>query len=235
VQRDAPDVAKRFQSLGFSTELLQNADRETMRQAIEKFAASARSASIAAFYFAGHGANWENASYLVPVDADLGDPSTVRTLVSAASDRESLKGAAHRMLVFDNCRNNPADGWRQREALSLGSLAPSHDVGTDAESNTNLLMLYSTARGHFALDGAAGANSPFAAAFLRRFDGESIDIQALPGKLRRDLRIATQGRQILFDFNTYAQPFLLRRGAQSAQPGERARDAGVNAGAERRL
>src|SRR5271155_5579195 len=42
VQRDAPDVAKRFQSLGLGTELLQNARRETMRQAIEKFAAATR-------------------------------------------------------------------------------------------------------------------------------------------------------------------------------------------------
>src|SRR5471030_1734390 len=58
VRRDAPDIAKRFQALGLKTELVQDAGRDAMRQAIDKFATAARGANFAAFYFAGHGASW---------------------------------------------------------------------------------------------------------------------------------------------------------------------------------
>ena len=78
VKRDAPDVAKRFQALGLRTELVEDAGRESMARALQKFADSARGARFAAFYFAGHGVYWEKQSYLVPVDADLGDPRTVK-------------------------------------------------------------------------------------------------------------------------------------------------------------
>ena len=64
--------------------------------------------------------------------------------------------------------------------------------------------------GRIALDGPTGENSPFAAALLRQLEGPSIDIAALPGKLRRELLLATQGRQVLFDQNTFAAPFVLK-------------------------
>ena len=59
VKRDAPAIAKRFQELGLKTELLQDAGRDAMRGAVDKFAAAARGARLAAFYFAGHGASWD--------------------------------------------------------------------------------------------------------------------------------------------------------------------------------
>ena len=48
------------------------------------------------------------------VDADLGDPRTVTTLVKIPSVEAIMKQASGRMLVLDSCRNNPADGWRQK-------------------------------------------------------------------------------------------------------------------------
>src|SRR5476651_373139 len=82
VRRDAPDVAKRFQTLGLKTDLLQDAGQDAMRAAVDKFASAARGANLAAFYFAGHGASWANDSYLVPEDADLSNPGTVQSLRS---------------------------------------------------------------------------------------------------------------------------------------------------------
>src|SRR5471030_73035 len=116
VKRDAPDVAKRFQALGLKTELLQDLGREAMQQAIAKFGEASRGARLAAFYFAGHGVTWDKQTYVVPVDADLGDPKSVQTLIMVPSINAAMNEAANRLLVFDSCRNNPADGWRQREA-----------------------------------------------------------------------------------------------------------------------
>jgi hypothetical protein len=71
------------------------------------------------------------------------------------------------------------------------------------------LTLFSTAPGHIALDGPPGENSPFAAALLRQFGGEKIDLQTLAPKLRRELLIATGCRQLLWDRSTYTTGFTI--------------------------
>jgi hypothetical protein len=208
VRRDAPDIAKAFQALELKTELLQDVGNDAMRRAIQKFAETSRGARLAAFYFAGHGATWDKQTYVVPVDADLSNPSTVKNLIGVPDINNAMKGAANRFLVFDSCRNNPADGWRQREARMAAVIDAADRVATDlGESNT--LTLFSTASGAIALDGPAGENSPFAAVLLRHLGGSSVDLQALPPKLRRDLLLATECRQLLWDQNTYTQAFTL--------------------------
>jgi hypothetical protein len=206
VRRDAPDIAKRFQALGLKTELVQDAGRDAMRRAIDAFLASARGANFAAVYFAGHGASWRAATYLVPVDADLTNPDTRDNLIQVEPIRNGMDAASNRLFVFDNCRNNPADGWQQREADAAAVMLDSHYRNL----TPNSLLMFSTAPGRIALDGPPGENSPFAAALLRQLEGGSVDLQSLAGTLRRDLLIATQGRQLLFDRNTYAAPFLLK-------------------------
>src|SRR5476651_2112231 len=208
VKRDAPDVAKRFQALGLKTELLQDVGQDTMRAAVDKFASAARGASLAAFYFAGHGASWDKDTYLVPEDADLSNPGTVQSLLRVRSISDATKEAQHRLLVFDSCRNNPADGWRQRDTAESSRIGAA-DLAAATLHGPNTLVMFSTAPGRVAVDGAAGQNSPFAAMYLRQLAGQSVDLQALPTKLRRDLLIATEGGQVLWDQSTYDQPFVL--------------------------
>ena len=193
VRRDAPDIAKCFQAMGLRTELVQDAGREAMRAAIDKFAAASRGANLSAFYFAGHGASWAKDTYLVPLDTNLSTPSAVERLIPVPVIDTAMKDAANRPVVLDNCRNNPADGWRQLEAERTAR------VGDDAQRENaargpNTLVLFSTAPGRVALDGPAGENSPVAATLLRQLEGQSVDLQTLPAKLRRDLLIASQGR-----------------------------------------
>ncbi len=212
VRRDAPEIARRFQALGLKTQLLQDVGRDAMQQATDAFTASSRGANLAAFYFAGHGAAWGKDTFLVPVDADLRDPSAVKTLNSVTALRSGMDGASHRLLAFDNCRNNPADGWRQQEAADLAGAF----TGMTSRAKPDTLILFSTAPGRVAVDGPPGDFSPFAAALLRQLDAPSVDLQALPTSLRRDLLIATEGRQVAFDENTYQQSFVLKGAAAKA-------------------
>ncbi len=221
VRRDAPDIARRFQELGLKTDLVQDAGRDAMSKAIDSFVAGARGANFAALYFAGHGAAWGKDTYLVPVDTDLGNPNIVDRLLPVAALQTGMEAAANRLMVFDNCRNNPADGWRQREAVDA---AGTRFAGPAPAPNT--LLLYSTAPGRIALDGPPGANSPFAAALLRQLEGPSIDLAALPARLRRALLLATEGRQVLFDQNTFGQPFVLKGPAGKPATADRSGWAG---------
>jgi Caspase domain len=209
VRRDAPDIAKAFQALGLRTELVVDAGKDAMFAAVEKFKAAARGADLAAFYFAGHGVSWDKDTYLVPEDADLGNPGAAQTLLPVTAIGAAVKEARHRLLIFDNCRNNPADGWRQRAAMATARVYAAEQTGSILRE-ANTLVIYSTASGRVALDGPAGENSPFAAALLRQLDEPSVDLRALPERLRRDLLIATQCRQLVWDQNTYSQAFLVR-------------------------
>lgn len=221
VRRDVPDIARRFEQLGLKTELLQDVGHDAMRQAIDRFAAASSGARLAAFYFAGHGAQWDKISYLVPADADLSSPSVVKTLPSIKSLRESTRRASARLLVFDNCRNNPADDWRQQWAIDQGFVMK----GEDARSEPNALVLFSTAPGRVAFDGPAGQNSPFAAALLRQLARPSVDLHELPGKLRRDVLTATEGRQVVVDFDRLPGAVQLN-GPAGAAPAEQRTDPG---------
>ncbi len=220
VKRDAPDIAKRFQALGLKTELLQDVGRDAMRRAIDAFTAASRGVNLAAFYFAGHGASWDKDTYLVPEDADLANPGTVQSLLPVSAVSAAVKDANHRLLVLDNCRNNPADGWRQRAASEQSRVAAT-ELAAAAVRGPNTLVVFSTAPGRTALDGPAGENSPFAAALLRQLDGTAVDLSSLAAKLRRDLLIATEGQQIIWDENTYTAPFVLNGPANRQSGGPR--------------
>jgi len=207
VRRDVAAVARRLQAYGLKTELLEDAGRDAMRRGVGAFVSAVRGARFAAFYYAGHGASWTKDTYLVPTDVDLSTPSVVQSLVPVPEIGTAMNAAANRLLVFDSCRNNPADGWRQLEAQRT-ALVTSYGQGDGAGLDPNTLLLYSTAPGRTALDGPPGQASPFASVFLRQFDG-AVDLQAAPARMRRDLLMATQGRQVLWDSNTFARAFVL--------------------------
>ena len=201
-----------FKAYGLQTELVQDADRATMAKAIAEFGARAKGADFAAFYYAGHGVFWNKGTWLVPVEGDLSDPDNVKNFIVVNLVREAIKDARRNMMVFDNCLNNPADGWRQKEAADFAGVPT--DLVTWTTPDT--LVLFSTAPGRVALDGPPGSNSPFAAALMRQLDAPTVDLQGLPARLRRDLLIATEARQLLFDRSTYQQPFTVKGSGQAS-------------------
>jgi hypothetical protein len=208
VKRDVPDIARRFEAFGLKTELVEDLGRDALRKAVDKFTGVSRGAQMAAIYFAGHGASWNKRQFVVPVDADLSNPDAVKNLVRGGDLRDSFAGAANHLLVFDACRNNPADGWRQKQEENRAA-GRNAEAGSNETDAPNTVVLFSTVPGRAALDGPAGQNSPFCSALLRQLAEPSVDLPSLPGRLRRDLLIATQGRQVLWDRNNYRGPFSI--------------------------
>jgi len=219
VKRDAPDVARRYEAMGLKTEILMDADRATMAAALERMKQAAQGARLATIYFAGHGVATDKGEALVPVDADLSDPSSIKSLMPRRFFLGAASGAVNKLMVFDNCRNNPSDGWRQLEAERRAVV----NAGSGGESKgfdgrgSNWMMIHSTAPGLVALDGPAGQNSPFALAFLKQLAQPSQDIHAMIAQMRRDLLLATGGRQILFSKGN-AGSFALAPGVAPGAP-----------------
>ena len=109
------------------------------------------------------------------------------------------------MMIFDNCLNNPADGWRQTATEDKARGATGRN-----EEPPNGLYMYSSVPGRVAPDGPPGQNSPFGAAFLRVLDGSDVDLRTLTARVNREVIIASAGRQICSFRNAYAEPYVLR-------------------------
>lgn len=207
VKRDAPDIARHFEALGLKTQLVEDADRKTMIAALAAFKANLGGGDLGAIYFAGHGAQWVKDSYVVPIDADLTSPNATEQLVPVTSINQGMAGVRHRFMVFDNCRNNPADGWA--ELSTQRAAVVNTDTRLQSPMPPNALVLFSTSPGRVALDGPPGQNSPFAAALMRNLEAPTIDFQSLATKLRRDLLVATEGRQVLWDRSSLTNPYQI--------------------------
>ncbi len=214
VARDAPDVARRFEAMRLRTELLENADGATLRAALERFKAMAHGVPFAAIYFAGHGAYIERTTYVVPIDADLTDAETVKNLISSGGLARPASAAQNSLLIFDSCRNNPADGARQKAAEELAMTSTNSTQPGSANDIMRQfprqLRLYSTAPGRIALDGPPGQNSPFASAVMRALEAPEVNLRAFSGAVRRGLLLATGGRQLLWDVNPIPAAWVLR-------------------------
>jgi len=216
VRRDTTDMARRFQALGLRTQTVEDARRDTMRRAFDAFLASARGARLAVLYYAGHGVQLGGNLHFVPVDADLSGTNPEASLTSVAAVREELDAASARFLVFDACRNNPIGSFGQ-EATAQMARSRSARGGRAGEPRT--LVLFSTAPGRIALDGPPGQNSPFAAALLRQLATTPVEMQSLAARLRRDLLMATQGRQVVWDENSFRESFMLQGPADPSARG----------------
>ncbi|TDX60529.1 caspase domain-containing protein [Methylosinus sp. sav-2] len=175
--RDARLIGGVLRALGFSTNLVENATLAAMRRAIDEFAARIADAgpeTVAFVYYAGHGVQDFGANYLLPVDAtgtsrvDLPACALPLDLVVASLARAPRKAT---VLVIDACRDVSTDfdaGERDlTEGLAALKLPPD-----------GMLIVYSTAAGAVAIDGA-GAHSPYAEALAR----------SLPGLLEPDRRV----------------------------------------------
>lgn len=205
-KRDSADVAARFKAYGLQTELVEDADRARMQQALDQLAERAKGADLAAFYYAGHGLYWDTDAYMVPVDGDLSSPDKVRNFINVPAVRKAVGNAAHRLMIFDNCLNNPADGWRQVATEDKARGTPSRQP----QEPTDSFYMFSSVVGRVAPDGPPGQNSPFGAAFLRMFDGSDVDLRTLTARLQREVIIASAGRQVCSFRNGYAQSYVLK-------------------------
>lgn len=211
VKRDVLSITKHFEELGLKTTLLMDANREVMRSALDRLKSQATGAPFAAIYYAGHGIISDDGRYVVPVDANFALPDLKQQLILANDLRIATSSAFYRILFFDSCRNNPAEGWRQIEAQRQAVL-PSDGLYRQDFSKLvgrNLTEIYSTAPGHIALDGPAGQNSPFATAFLRHFRGTILNIDKIVEKMRRDVLVLTKAQQVIFSLTNWDDALTL--------------------------
>lgn len=145
--------------------------------------------------FAGHGATFDDISYVVPVDAQFSSLEKVHyELVPAETFIGELRRAKGvRVAVLDACRDNGAE--RKLKRASTRGDAVTRGLGrirTDAEG---LIVAYATQHLMTAADGDPNSNSPFTAALLSRLSTPGLDIVDVFRETARLVIDRTDGKQ----------------------------------------
>jgi tetratricopeptide (TPR) repeat protein len=207
-QRDAELVAAALQQAGFETQTASDLGRDGMVKALREFRAKADKADWAAVYFAGHGLAAGGVSYLIPVDARLGDERDLGTETVSYDDMlRAMEGAGTvRLLVLDACRDNPFAAAIRRTASSRGVLA--RGLAPPPEQEPGTLILYAAKDGEPALDGE-GDNSPFARAFANRIKVPGHGLLQVLAEVRDDVLAATGKRQHPYSYGSWPAQALI--------------------------
>jgi hypothetical protein len=192
---DAEDIAAALKRLGFTVIHEQDLSKRGMEGAIARFARLAQDADAALFFYAGHGMQYRNLNYLMPVDAKLEDEFSVNFELTRLSDvlfgLEQARGT--KIVILDACRNNPL-GERLSRNATTRDLISGRGLAR-VEATRGMLVAFSTQVNQVALDGDA-RNSPFARALARHIDEPGLEIGALFRRVAAEVDRETHGHQL---------------------------------------
>jgi uncharacterized caspase-like protein len=168
---DARDIGGALKRVGFDVEQLVDPDRAALEAAVRRLRVRAQGADASMLYYAGHALELGGRNWLLPVDTELQSDRDLRFEgLDLDSVLEQMEGVSRFSLVFlDACRDNPfrtkiAAGTREAPTRGLARVSP----------GSGTFIAFSTAPGTVAQDGT-GANSPFAAALLKRIETAGLE------------------------------------------------------------
>ena len=205
-KNDASDMGLALKRLGFEVLLGVNLDKAELDRKIRDFANALPGATVALFFYAGHGLQVGGVNYLVPIDAQLTtsaalDFEMVRLdLIQRTMERETKTN----IIFLDACRDNPLSRNLAR-AMGTRSL----DIGRGlaaAESGVGTLISYSTQPGNVALDGG-GRNSPYARALVKQLTVPTDDLQSILINVRKSVIEDTKSKQVPWEHSALTDRF----------------------------
>src|SRR5438552_11210318 len=103
-------LANVLHSHGFVVDVVRDATRARITEAVDRLKAAARPGSVVLVYFGGFGVQSEGQNYMIPVDAKIWQERDVRrdgVKIERALSDLSASGARVRIAIVDASRRNP--------------------------------------------------------------------------------------------------------------------------------
>ena len=216
---DAREIQKLLGDLGFEVKSVSDRDSVRLKRELDRFIEDAEGADAAFLYYAGHGIEAGGENWLVPVDADPSALDRISdSLVPVSQTLDRLARATPLSIVLlDACRTNPfppgalARGGQGAavpvSAAGLGRGATALSTSTASQDGAGSIIGFAAEPGKAALDGPAGANSPYAAALVRHLGAAGYDFGDVMTMVAQEVYLETSGRQQPW-FNTGLRRFL---------------------------
>lgn len=204
---DATDIANKLEKLGFDVIKVLDQTKQGMETVMMQFGRKAANYDVALFYYAGHGVRYEGVNYLVPVNADLPDETSIKyncTNANIVLDYMEKAKCKMKIVILDACRNNPFErSWHR--GLDGGGLSfMSAPAGT--------FIAFSTAPGDVAADGIAGQrNSPYTSALLEMLDKPNVSLTDFFQEVLEKVARKTNNKQTPWTSNSFIGKFYFNK------------------------
>ena len=202
-EHDADLIAAALRKAGFvDVEIVRNAGKARMVEALGRFRDKAAQADTALVYFAGHGLQHDNQNFALPVDARLADEAAVADeALSQQALLDAMAGVGKlKILVMDACRNNPftatgaqADAAGTPAAAGVPPRSLTRGLVRIVPPKSHSVILYSAGPGQTAQDG--DPDSPFATSLARHMLEPGIEIGVMLRQVSADVEAATKNAQ----------------------------------------
>ena len=157
---DARDMKAALEQVGFRVIYRENANLSAMDDATHEFVKSLSNDSVGLVYYSGHGAQADDANYLIPIGANITSKAELKSRAYDAGiilNEMQAAGNKVNVVILDACRNNPFKGFR---GGAEGLTSMSGPKGS--------LIAYATAPGSVASDGASGHNGVYTS-YLKQY------------------------------------------------------------------
>jgi len=205
---DATDIAQELRSSNFEVQLLINATyvqiREAVRKFHEKLTNGPQDQTIGLFYYAGHGVQFQDENYLVPVDANVQFEDDivrmcfpVQKMVLANMERSNSR---MNIVILDACRNNPFPA-ATRSAGSGGLSEMKRARGS--------FIAYATAPGSVAADGS-GRNGLYTQELLKAMRKPGLTIEQVFKDVRQNVLRLSGDNQNTWDSSNIVGEFYFK-------------------------
>jgi hypothetical protein len=189
--KDARDIARKLEGLGFEVILKIDATRRDMARAMRTYETKASSSEVGLIFFAGHGIQTDGMNYLIPSDAEIEiEDDLAYQGINAKDFLQTMEraGTPINIMILDACRDNPLPKRSRSAARGLSLVGiPKGAKGT--------AILYSAGEGQKAADGPIGENGVFTSAFLMVLDVPNLTLEQSIKRVVRRVKEKTNGRQ----------------------------------------
>ncbi len=161
---DATAMARELKAAGFTVQLHKDLNYRGMVRAVEAFTNNITGGDEVVVFFAGHGVQIRNGSYLLPTDIEANSESEVEKTayeLLALTDKISEAKPAFSLVMVDACRDNPlkSKGRNIGNARGLSAIEPPKGQ----------MVVYSASRGQQALDRLSDKDPNPNGVFTREF------------------------------------------------------------------
>ncbi len=204
---DATDVATELRKSSFEVQLLINATyvqlREAMRKFHEKLTNGPLDQTVGLFYYAGHGVQYQDENYLVPVDADVKYEDDivrmcfpVQNMVLANMERSNSR---MNIIILDACRNNPFPATSRSIGAGLGEMKRARGS----------FIAYATSPGSVASDGS-GRNGLYTQELLKALHKPGLSIEQVFKDVRMNVLRLSGDKQYTWDSSNIIGEFYFK-------------------------
>ena len=175
---DAVAMATELRAAGFEVVLHKDLTYRGMVRAMESLYNSVTGGDEVVVFFAGHGVQIKNGSFLLPIDIEATSESEVEKTSYALNDVMEHLGtakAAFSLVMVDACRDNPLKTKGRNVGAGRGLNPPDPPKGQ--------MVVYSASRGQQALDRLSDKdthpNSVFTREFISRMRKPGLKVEEL--------------------------------------------------------